>query len=80
MSDSRPQILRFSRSLYLPAAVEETAAAFEELAELEVTPEPEYMHVIFHEIHPALTDRLVDEFANQVLQRTAVARRVEGVL
>ncbi len=66
----------FARSLYLQAAVAASAAAYAEVARIEVAEEGEDYVAVFHADEPLDAD-VIDSFANHVLAET-VARRTEA--
>lgn len=67
----------FARSLYLHAAVAASAAAYAEVARIEVAEEGENYVAVFHAEEP-LEDDVIDSFANHVLAETIARRSAPG--
>lgn len=67
--------LVFSRSLYSPEAVDESARAFAHLAKLEVKVHDDAVELSMSEPDPELSDVLLDEIANHVLAGTIARGR-----
>ena len=70
-----PERLEFSRSIYLPGAVESAVEAFSELAKLEVQEGENGVRVAISDPDPDLADCLADELANLALHETIVRTR-----
>ena len=70
-----PDPITFSRSLYLPEAVQAAAAAFSELAKIDVRVLDSHIEVALAEIDPDVADVIVDELCNHALHETVVRRR-----
>lgn len=71
-----PEQVRFHRSLYDVASVEEAVRAFADLATLKVLHNPEDTLVIIEHAHPSVRGVIADELANFALSE-AVARSRE---
>ena len=69
------ETLDFSRSLYLPEAVQAAADAFAELASLTVSPHEGGVLVSISDPDPELADVLADELANHALHETIIRPR-----
>ena len=69
------ETLDFSRSLYLPEAVQAAVDAYAELASLSVAPHDGGTLVTIRNPDPELADVLVDELANHALHETIVRTR-----
>jgi len=68
--------LVFTRSLYLPEAVDAAAKAFAAFAEIEVNVLDDEVELSLKNADPDVADVLADELANYVLAETI--RRVRG--
>lgn len=68
--------LSFSRSLYVPAAVRDAVAAYQELAKFDVVEGADELIVKVSEPDPEVDD-LLDEFCNHVLFETVKQFRAE---
>ena len=68
-----PETLEFSCSLYPQSAIEETATAYAELAEVEVEAQDSFVRVV---LRPKVEiDDLSDHFANHALHLSIVQSR-----
>lgn len=67
--------ITFSRSLYLPEAVQAAADAFAELAKIEVRVLDGDIEVELDAIDPDVADVIEDELCNHALHQTVVRRR-----
>ena len=65
----------FARSLYSPAAVRAAAAAYAELATIELQVADDTIEVTLSDPDPALADVVADEFCNHALHETILGRR-----
>ena len=73
-----PRQIVFSRSLYLPEAIEATAAKYEQVATASVTTN-EYEVQVLIEADPGYGEELYDSFCNHALFETIVlSRRMLG--
>ena len=70
--------LKLDRKLYPRAALDEAAAAFGELAHVEIRVEDGYHRIRFSEVATAAADRIADEFANFALIQAVERARREG--
>jgi len=69
------ETLDFSRSLYLPAAVQAAVDAYHELATLTLSSHDGGTLVTIDDPDPELADILADELANHALHETIVRTR-----
>lgn len=72
---AQPDQVRFHRSLYDPAAVEEAVRAFADLASLEVLRNAEDTLVVIQHAHPSVAGVIADELANFALSETIARSR-----
>jgi hypothetical protein len=70
-----PESIEFTRSIYLPEAVQAAADAFSDLARIEVSVSDDVVNVELSELDPDFEDSLADEFANHALHETIVRTR-----
>lgn len=67
--------ITFSRSLYLPAAVEAAAAAYAEYAHIEVTPAADDVVAVISAVVGYDLQTVANAFCNYALQETIAQRR-----
>ena len=69
------ELVRFSRSLYDPAAVRDAVTAFDALASFEVVESETHLDVTITEPDTDLADVLADELCNHALANTIAMHR-----
>jgi hypothetical protein len=67
--------IRFSRSLYLPEAIDAAAEAYAGLATIEVVRGGDGIEVKFSDVDPDVADVIEDAFANHALAETITRSR-----
>jgi len=68
------QEVTFSRSLYLPSAIESAIEAYADLARFETGDAGDDVRVTITDVADGVESYLVDEFCNHVLMETIVQR------
>lgn len=67
----------FSRSLYLPEAIEAAAEAYAALAEIEIARGDDATTVILRNVDPDVADVIEDAFSNHALVETITRSRAK---